>query len=70
MSEIGDILDREGVVPSGALFALRARLAGDSGDLKPGAYTLREDMSYGDVLDALVTGPARNVDRSRRSPRA
>ncbi len=61
VSKIGDILDREGVVPSGALFALRARVAGDSSDLKPGAYTLRDHMSYGDVLDALVAGPARNV---------
>ena len=61
LSEIGDTLDRKGVVQSSWLFALRARVAGDSGDLKPGAYTLREDMSYGDVLDTLVTGPARNV---------
>jgi UPF0755 protein len=63
VSRIGDILDRERVVPSGALFALRARLAGDSGDLKPGLYDLRERMSYGDVLDRLVAGPASNVIR-------
>jgi UPF0755 protein len=61
VSEIGDTLEREGVVPSSMLFSLRARLAGHSGDLKPGAYTLREDMSYGDVLDVLVEGPAKNV---------
>jgi uncharacterized YceG family protein len=61
VSKIGDILDREGVVPSGALFALRARLGGDSGDLKPGVYTLREHMTYGDVLDRLVAGPAKDV---------
>jgi UPF0755 protein len=61
VSEIGDVLDREGVVPSGALFAIRARLAGDADELKPGVYSLREDMSYGDVLDDLVAGPPRNV---------
>jgi len=61
VSQIGDILDREGVVPSSSLFALRTRLAGDSSDLKPGVYTLREHMSYGDVLDDLVAGPGRNV---------
>jgi UPF0755 protein len=61
VSEIGDILDRKGVVPSGTLFGLRARLGGDGSDLKPGAYTLREHMSYGDVLDDLVAGPARTV---------
>jgi peptidoglycan lytic transglycosylase G len=57
VARIGDILDEAGVVPSGSLFTLRARLAGDSGDLKPGVYYLREHMSYGDVLDRLVSGP-------------
>jgi UPF0755 protein len=61
VGEIGDILDRAGVVQSGTLFAIRARLGGDSGDLKPGVYTLREQMPYSDALDALVAGPARNV---------
>ena len=54
VGKIGDILDREGVVPSGLLFSIRARIAGDSGDLKPGLYTLRRHMTYGDVLDDLV----------------
>jgi UPF0755 protein len=63
VGDIGDILDRRGVVPSGMLFSLRARLAGDSGDLKPGLYALRKHMSYGDVLDELVAGPASNVIR-------
>jgi peptidoglycan lytic transglycosylase G len=61
LNEIGDTLDREDVVPSSMLFSLRARLAGHTGDLKPGAYSLRKDMSYGDVLDVLVAGPATNV---------
>jgi UPF0755 protein len=61
VGKIGDILDQQGVVQSGLLFSLRARLAGDGGDLKPGVYTLREDMAYGEVLDVLVAGPARSV---------
>jgi uncharacterized YceG family protein len=61
VSKIGDILDREDIVPSGTLFSLRARLAGDSANLKPGPYTLRKHMTYGDVLDDLVAGPASNV---------
>jgi peptidoglycan lytic transglycosylase G len=61
VSQIGDVLDDAGVVQSSTLFSLRARLAGHSGDLKPGAYTLREGMSYGDVLDILVEGPAKDV---------
>ena len=63
VSEIGDILDRNGVVPSAFLFTLRARLGGDSSDLKPGLYMLREHMSYGDVLDALVAGPGSELMR-------
>lgn len=61
VSKIGDILDSRNVVPSGSLFGIRARLAGDGGDLKPGVYTLREHMSYGDALDRLVAGPASNI---------
>jgi UPF0755 protein len=61
VAKIGEILDRAGVVPSGTLFALRARLAGDGGDLKPGVYYLREHMSYGDVLDRLVSGPSKDL---------
>jgi len=63
VSRIGDILDQRGVVPSGLLFSLRAALAGDGGDLKPGVYTLRKHMPYGDVLDALVAGPGTDVVR-------
>lgn len=63
VGKIGDILDREGIVPSGLLFSIRARLAGDGGNLKPGLYVLRRHMTYGDVLDDLVTGPASNMIR-------
>jgi UPF0755 protein len=63
VSRIGDILDRKGIVPSSLLFVLRARLGGDSGDLKPGLYTLREHMTYGDVLHELVNGPGSDLFR-------
>jgi peptidoglycan lytic transglycosylase G len=61
LAGIADILDSEGVVKSGALFELRATLAGKRGDLKPGTYTLRKGMSYGDVLDRLAGGPGSEV---------
>src|SRR5207247_5861439 len=38
--DIGAALDRQGVVPSAALFELRAKLAGNGGELKPGTYYL------------------------------
>ena len=61
VGEIGDILDRRGVVSSSFFFGLRARLDGDSGDLKPGVYHLRHGMSYTAALDALTKGVAPNV---------
>jgi UPF0755 protein len=57
--KIGDLLERRGVVSSSFFFGLRARLAGKRTDLKPGVYRLRQDSSYGDVLDVLSKGPPR-----------
>jgi UPF0755 protein len=59
--EIGDLLDRRGIVASSALFELRATLGGNRGDLKPGSYVLKKGMSYGNVIDRLVAGPASDV---------
>lgn len=77
VGEIADTLDRAGVIASPAMFQLRATLAGKRGELKAGSYVLREDSSYGEVLDKLVAGaPARTInvvipeglDRSRIAP--
>jgi UPF0755 protein len=58
VSDIGDLLASRGVVSRSFFFELRARLGGDAGDLKPGTYRLRHDMSYGAALDALTKGPS------------
>ncbi|HEX8741702.1 MAG TPA: endolytic transglycosylase MltG [Thermoleophilaceae bacterium] len=58
VSDIGDLLADRGVVDSAFLFEVRTRLAGKSGDLKPGIFNLKRDMSYGAAIDALSTGPA------------
>jgi UPF0755 protein len=63
VGEIGDILAQKGVVSHSFFFELRARLAGDSGDLKPGVYHLRHDMSYSSALAALTKGVPPNVVR-------
>jgi uncharacterized YceG family protein len=55
--QVGDLLARDGVVSSGFFFELRATLAGDRSKLRSGAYTLRHDESYGDVLTKLTTPP-------------
>ena len=54
---IGDLLAAKGVVSSAMFFELNATLTGRRGGLRPGDYTLRQDMSYGDAIDALTKGP-------------
>jgi uncharacterized YceG family protein len=61
LGDIADLLERRGVVSSSSFFQLRARLAGRSGDLKPGRYTLARDMSFVAVLDELEQGLPPNV---------
>ena len=63
LSQIADILEREGVVEDAGFFQLRARLAGHSGDLRPGSYELRKDMSFTAAIDALQEGVPPNVVR-------
>ena len=61
LSQIADILESEGVVSNGGFFELRARLSGHSGDLRPGSYELRKDMSFAAALEALQQGVPPNV---------
>jgi peptidoglycan lytic transglycosylase G len=61
VGDIADLLARRGVVSSGFLFELRATLAGKRGDLKPGSYRLKRDMSYAAALDALTKGPGSSL---------
>jgi uncharacterized YceG family protein len=61
LSVIADRLDSAGVISSPFFFKLRARLSGHTNDLKPGAYVLKKDMAYSDVLGKLRVGPPRNV---------
>ncbi len=56
-SEVGDILERDGVISSSFFFEIRALLSGDKGKLRSGTYHLRQDMSYGAALKVLTTPP-------------
>lgn len=64
VSAVADVLERRGVISSSFFFGLRVRLSGHSGDLHPGVYSLKRDMSFGAVIDALVKGPsaAKTID--------
>src|SRR4051812_17558377 len=46
VGDIADLLERRGVISSGFFFELRATLSGKRGDLKPGGYALKRDMSF------------------------
>ena len=61
VGDIGDLLAERGVIDSGTFFELRATLSGSRGDLKPGTYELRRDMSYAAAIDALSAGPSPNL---------
>jgi UPF0755 protein len=56
-SQVGDLLERDGVISSAFFFELRATLAGERSSLRPGTYHLQLDMSYGSVLKILTTAP-------------
>jgi UPF0755 protein len=77
VGQIGDILSKNDVVSSSFFFELRARMAGKSGDLKPGTYVLKHGMSYSSALDALTKGVTQKIvkvtipegrDRSQIAP--
>lgn len=59
--DVGDILERRGVVASGFFFQARATIGGHRTDLKPGTFRLKRDMSYTEALDALTGGPPPNI---------
>jgi UPF0755 protein len=56
-SQIGDLLEREGVINSSFFFDARATLAGDRSDMRAGTYQLKLDMPYSAVLSVLTTPP-------------
>ncbi len=53
-STIATLLAGRGVISSPFFFKLRAALAGKRSQLESGHFSLRKDMSYGAVLDALT----------------
>jgi UPF0755 protein len=61
LSQIANRLERSDVIEDAGFFQLRARLDGASGDLRPGSYELRKNMSFAAALDALQEGVPPNV---------
>ena len=61
VSEIGDLLDKKGVIDDSTFFQIRTRLEGKSGNLYSGHFTLAHGMSYAAALDALSTPPVKRT---------
>lgn len=61
VSEVGDLLGEKGVIDSSTLFQVRVTLAGKRSEIYSGNFTLAEDMSYGDAIDALSTPPLKRT---------
>jgi UPF0755 protein len=67
VSEVGDILEEEGVIDGGllvggsTLFQVRVTLAGKRSEIYSGHFTLAEGMSYGAAIDALSTPPIKRT---------
>jgi UPF0755 protein len=61
LGEISNLLEQRGVIESSFFFELRARLGGHRSDLRSGAYSLRQNAPYGELLDKLAAGPAADV---------
>jgi peptidoglycan lytic transglycosylase G len=61
VSQIGDILETHDVIASEFFFRTRVTLGGNRGDLKPGSYKLKHDMTYSAAIDALSEGPPKDI---------
>ena len=61
VTQIGDILEENDVIASAFFFRARVTLGGSRGDLKPGSYRLKRDMSYSAAIDALSEGPPKDI---------
>ena len=57
VQDIGQLLERRGVVSSAFFFRARASLFGRGDEFKAGSFDLREGMSYGAVMEALSASP-------------
>jgi UPF0755 protein len=64
VGEVGDLLEKKGVISGGTLFVSgstmfqgRVTLAGKRSDLFAGKFVMAKDMSYGDAIDQLSEEP-------------
>lgn len=61
VSEVGDLLSEKGVIDNSTLFQVRVTLAGKRSEIYSGNFTLANDMSYGDAIEALSEPPVKRT---------
>ncbi|HTR74476.1 MAG TPA: endolytic transglycosylase MltG [Solirubrobacterales bacterium] len=57
VGEVGDLLEKKGVISNSTLFQIRVTLAGKRSDLFAGKFIMAKDMSYGSAIDELSQEP-------------
>ena len=62
-SEIGDMLEEEGLIRDGKLFYAQLKLSAYSGDLVPGIYTLNTSMNGKDMILVMATGTEESTEQ-------
>lgn len=60
-SVVADKLAAEGIIKYPFLFKIQSRLGGYDGNFQPGAATVRDGMSYGDILELIITPSRESV---------
>jgi UPF0755 protein len=58
VGEVGDLLEKKGVISNSTLFQIRVTLDGKRSDLFAGKFAMAKDMSYGAAIDELSKEPA------------
>ncbi len=54
-SAVADMLHDENIIKYPWLFKIQSKLGGYDGNFQPGAVTVSDGMSYGEILDLLIT---------------
>ncbi len=62
-SEIGKMLEEEGLVRDGSLFYVQLKVSAYSGKLEPGIYTLNTSMTGKDMIAVLATGAEESTEQ-------
>lgn len=62
MSETVNVMENEDIIEYPIIFKLYARLGGYAENIQPGAVTVKDKMSYGEILELLIT-PNRSAER-------